>query len=120
MTNKTVVIPIYNWTLTFIELEDAKDADIFSAYMKDFNCNKEHDSFMIALAKGLMDIGLTKTIPETMQIFVAIFPSSSPEARRNTINHEKRHIEDEILELSGIEDKEAAGYLAGYLSEILY
>lgn len=36
------------------------------------------------------------------------------------VNHEKRHIEDRILQHCGIDDIEAAAYLAGYLSKFIY
>lgn len=35
-------------------------------------------------------------------------------------NHEKRHIEDRVLEYCGITDIEASAYLAGYISKFMY
>lgn len=38
----------------------------------------------------------------------------------NALTHEKRHVEDTILEFLGIEDFETAGYLAGFLTQKLF
>lgn len=54
------------------------------------------------------------------RFLIIVYPCKTSEDRREIINHEKRHVEDRILEHCGINDIEAAGYLAGFLSKYLY
>ena len=49
-------------------------------------------------------------------LFVIIYPQPSVYRKEECISHEKRHCEDFILEHLGIDDKEAAAYLAGWFS----
>jgi hypothetical protein len=50
------------------------------------------------------------------QLIVVFYRFESEEKRVNVYAHEKRHVEDRIMEYLHIEDFEAAGYLAGFLA----
>ena len=64
--------------------------------------------------------GLTYIDRTAQKLLIVIFPATSPEELLSTIGHEKRHAEDFILEESGVYDKEAAGYLAGFLTKQMF
>ena len=40
--------------------------------------------------------------------------------RANVYSHEKRHIEDRVLQYASVDDIESAGLLAGFLGEKFY
>ena len=51
---------------------------------------------------------------------VIIYPCKDEETRRSVVGHEKRHVEDRLLQHCFVNDIEASGYLAGYLSRYIY
>ena len=56
---------------------------------------------------------------ESRKSVITLYESSSKRNRINIIFHEKRHIEDRICKHCGIDDMEAAAFLAGYIAEKL-
>lgn len=67
-----------------------------------------------------MNGGSTFRNLDMKQFLVIIHPCKNEQTRRMVVNHEKRHIEDRILQHCAIDDIEAAAYLAGYLSKFIY
>jgi hypothetical protein len=118
MIEKIIDIPIYDWDVTFLIVEDKKDIpdlnkwyNLFQArYMGDLN--KEFDN--------IKNAGQTFIDRTAQKILVTIFPCTNFAEKLVTIGHEKRHVEDLILEECGINDKEAAAYLSGYLSQHMF
>lgn len=119
MIKKEFIVPLYYWNVTFLEIESQEDAGELSAWFDRFDYTEEGKNFINALKGGIKDVGLTKVELMDNTALMVIFPSTTDIMRNNTISHEKRHLEDFILENAGIHDKEAAGYLSGYLGEII-
>lgn len=121
MKKKKIKIPIYNIDMTVVEVENKNDADAVCKEVK-YVCreieyidtirrtieNEEHDG-----GEAIRNLLLRK-------ILVVIYKCSSEKKRREIIGHEKRHIEDRILEFFNINDIESAAMLAGFLSSEFY
>lgn len=121
MKKKVIKVPIYDFTITFVEVEKFEDKCTVSKIMTSLDLPKDIiDEVKEKIEQGVEDGGLTTTRPSTHEIFVLIYQSSNETKRRNVVNHEKRHVEDDILEITKVEDQEASAYLAGFLSEHIY
>ena len=121
MKKKIIKVPIYDFTITFVEVEKEDDKCAISKLMLSHELPKELiDEVKDKIEKGCIDGGLTTTRPSSHEIFVLLYKSSNETKRRNVVNHEKRHVEDDILEITKVEGQEASAYLAGFLSEHIY
>lgn len=121
MKKKTFNIPIYDYEVTLIEVERKNDKEQVVEEMTLFDCNIEDIREMeryIDLA--YIDGGDTFRNMGKKKFLVILLPCEDEETRRGIINHEKRHVEDRLLEWVGINDSEASAYLAGYLSRYMY
>lgn len=121
MIEKNIYVPIYDFDIHVINIDDEGDSFRLRSIMNDFGCDDESiDDECTKVLKGRIDGGcLFRKLDE--RAFLLILSKFSSDATRiNIIGHEKRHIEDRILEYCSVEDIEAAAYLAGYLSEKLY
>lgn len=121
MKKKTFTIPIYDYEVTLIEIECKDDKEQVVEVMKSFDCNiediREHERY---IDNEYMNGGDTFRNMEKKRFLVVLSPCENEETRREIINHEKRHVEDRLLEWIGIHDIEASAYLAGYLSKFMY
>jgi len=112
-------IPIYNWDFTLVILDSITDAGKLKV-MADKYSFPDTEALIEHVKNRSYDGGKTYTKRNSRHIIVIIFPQSSKQKFFNTINHEKRHVIDDILEWHDVHDKEAAAYLDGFLSEELY
>lgn len=118
MIKKIFDVPIYDWNITYLEVETKEDipeliawAELFQAEFQG-NISESFDSTKNA--------GMTYIDRTAQKLLIVIFPATSSEELLSTKGHEKRHAEDFILEESGVYDKEAAGYLAGFLTKEIF
>lgn len=112
-------IPIYMWNVTVLIVESNNDLEELSKFTAKYNLPDKEE--LINLAKNdAKDGGRTYTKRNSRNFVIIIFPHNTKEGFVRTINHEKRHVIDDILEWHNIKDKEAAAYLDGYVSEELY
>ena len=119
MKQVTIKIPIYTWNLTILIIESKEDIPKFKKAAGSFDI-PDKQIVIEELSKGGHDGGKTYTKRSSRTLVMLIFPCLSKEAFINAINHEKRHVIDDILEWHNIRDKEAAGYLDGWLSVELF
>lgn len=116
-----VKIPMYDYDVTWVEIESVQDKEKVFQEMKNLKCNKEGmDDVIDNIEKECMNGGSTFRNLDMKQFLVIIHPCKNEEMRRCVVNHEKRHIEDRLLQHCGVDDIEAAAYLAGYLSKYIY
>lgn len=121
MIRKNMNIPIYNYKLNVVELEDTGDADIVTKMLKKADMDPD---FIAEIVGDLRDEarngGWTLCHFGRKHIFVILLPMTSEKVRRRVLHHELRHVADDILGHADIKDKEAAAYLAGFLAENVF
>ena len=114
-------IPIYDFNVTIVEVESKEDKDAVKTILSDITSNEEIiDEVLGYIEDGSMNGGDTFRNLLHRKFVVVLYPFKDVETRREVINHEKRHIEDRVLEYCGITDIEASAYLAGYISKFMY
>lgn len=117
MIKRSFNIPIYNFDVFFVEVEGKEDVTPLRRLLRKQGLSDEIEGEILsAVEEGSFDGGWTLSALGRRLFYVILLPMSSEESRVNVLNHEKRHIEDDLLEYCGVDDKEAAAYLAGYLS----
>jgi hypothetical protein len=119
MIKTTFIVPIYQIQVTLVMVESPKDKDAVEAIFKKFQCggSERSDGILDSIENGDKDGGALWRGLNRREMLVILHQYTSKKARRNTFCHEKRHIEDRILEHAGIDDMEAAAYLSGWLGE---
>ena len=114
-------IPIYDFDVTILEVESKEDKDEVNTILSNSFLHKESiDEVLGYIEDGSMNGGDTFRNLYHRKFVVVLYPFKDIETRREVINHEKRHIEDRVLEYCGITDIEASAYLAGYISKFMY
>lgn len=117
-------IPIYDFDVTIIEIESKEDKSEVNTILSNLIPNKANkesiDEVLGYIEDGSMNGGDTFRNMLYRKFVVVLYPCKDTETRREVINHEKRHIEDRVLEYCGISDIEASAYLAGYISKFMY
>ena len=116
MISKKIWVPIYSYRIWYVEVEGPEDLPKLLKLAKKVNLGEENIN-EIKLKVQRKDEGGATTFhrKSDCSLFVILYPQSSDDRRSECIAHEKRHCEDFILEHLGIDDKEAAAYLAGWL-----
>lgn len=118
-------MPIFNFEIVFIQVErgDDKNKDNLkeielAMWMGTTNPSQINKTMTDiknnAVNGGIVLRGLYRNI------VVVFYRMTSKTEKLMIYAHEQRHIEDDILEHCGINDKETAAYLAGYLAEKLH
>lgn len=120
MKVKSFTIPIYDYRVTLVEIESKEDKDKFIPVFKRIGPNKEDfEEELSNLDDGLYNGGMTYTNTSIKTFMIILYPMKSKKKRLGVLGHEKRHIEDRLLEHCQVNDIEAAAYLAGFLTEKL-
>jgi hypothetical protein len=121
MIKKNIHVPLYDFNIKYIEVESKNDVNEITRELKKLNVTNEHIQMVCDnVTNDRTDGGETFRNLNLKRFIVVIYRCSTNTKRRNVINHEKRHVEDRILEHLGINDIEASAYLAGFLSEYMY
>lgn len=121
MKKSTFKVPIYNFDITVIQVESSADKEAVVKEFKKMRIPEDtYQNSLETIESGYMNGGDTFRNMLIKRFLIIIYPCSSETVRREIIGHEKRHIEDRILEYLEIDDIEASAYLAGYLSQYMY
>ena len=115
-------VPIYDMEITCLILDKNDDfMETIYPQIKNFPLpNEEFATINNNVQEHLHSGGTTYRFMTSRKILVLIYPCKSEKERRNVLNHEKRHVEDRILEHFGVKDIESSALLAGFLSEKIY
>ena len=109
-------IPFYNFNVTLIQIEGKKDADAAERMLKAFGAeNKDIDEVVGAIRRGAINGGETFREMRRKKMLVIFYLFDSSEKMIECYNHEKRHVEDRILQWSNVDDIEASAMLSGWL-----
>lgn len=121
MKIKKIKLPIFDFDITFIEVENKSDDLKIIAPLSAINYPKEMiEEVCDNIKRDVYDGGDTIRNMEMMRIVVIVYRCKSESTRRNVINHELRHVVDRICEHLSINDIETPAYITGYLSEKIY
>ena len=118
MKIKKFKVDIYDWDVKLIEVQSAKDFKKLLKELRKFKCSDE--DIAIAKANIMKKNGGDHFYQlSRRESLILLYKQDSKRIRNSVLCHEKRHLEDRILQYCFVDDIEAAGYLAGYLGEKL-
>lgn len=110
-------IPIYDIDITMVQIENSNDKKPIEKLLNSVAVNEEDKQ------KTLDDVenesvngGDAYRCLGARKMLIIFFPFTNNDEKINTFDHEKRHIEDRILEHFNVQDNESAALLAGYLA----
>ncbi len=113
-------IPIYDWDVHYVEVEKNKDSyKVEDVFDKLGFFDKDIDKVLKNIKDRMTNTGMLYTCNNISSSVILIYTSSNKKERMSSILHEKRHLEDRIIERMGLEGKESAAYLAGYIGKKL-
>lgn len=116
-------IGIYNWDITVIDVEEYNRLTVsrLKKFLQDLDMNNDSIDYVLEFAKdGMFNGGYHNINKYTLESLIVIYPQENKKMWFNTMNHEKRHLIDSILNLYNIHDDEASACLDGYVSEFIY
>lgn len=114
-------IPLYNIHVDLVQVETKDDKDGVIKFMRAIKCEQEFiNEFADYIERGYYNGGSTYRDMDLRKILVIFFPTSDDETRAELYAHEKRHIEDRVMQHASVNDIESAGLLAGYLGRMFY
>ena len=114
-------VPIYDWNITVVTLYGPSDAEEFSAALKEIDADVHAAAETIEALKNGCKNGGDFWCDKGVRVgLIDVFPWTNKGNLYKTLNHEKRHLIDRILEHAGVHDIEAAAYLDGYVSAQIF
>lgn len=114
-------IPLYGIHVDLVQVETKDDKDGVIKFMRAIKCEQEFiNEFTDYIERGYYDGGSTYRDMDLSKILVIFFPTSDDETRAELYAHEKRHIEDRVMQWASVDDIESAGLLAGYLGRMFF
>lgn len=110
-------VPLYYVKVTLIQVESPDDADDVAKECKAFGLDSDSVDEEKNEAEKCVNGGRTYRHLENSKMLVIFARFTSNKMKYNVFSHEKRHIEDRILEHASVDDIESAAFLAGFLGE---
>lgn len=115
---KTMIfhVPIYEIDVMLVQIEDKSDADKLEKPCKWIKLNPdEYEELKENVKRGCFNGGDTWRNLTIRKFMIDFLPFSTKGRKTEVYNHEKRHLEDRILEHACVNDIEASALLAGFL-----
>lgn len=114
-------IPLYGIHVDLVQVETKDDKDGVIRSMRAIKCKQEFiDEIIDYIERGCYNGGDTFRNMDLKDILVIFCPMSDEETRAEVYAHEKRHIEDRVMQWASVDDIESAGLLAGYLGRMFF
>ena len=114
-------IPIYEWDLSVVSIENKKDDKPFRNVADEFALtDEEYNMVMDEIEHESRDGGETFYDGSQMTILTVLYPMSNEEEFTTIFNYEKRHVVDIIAERMGLECEESTAYLDEYITRELF
>ena len=111
-------IPLYYVDVMLVQVESADDAEEVGTLLRNIKADREYaEDTVNAIKRGCTNGGDTYRNLDLKKVVVIFYKITSERERNNVYSHEKRHIEDRVMEWYGVNDIESAGLLAGFLGE---
>ena len=116
MRTKKIHIPIYEYDVFMYQVEDVEDVDAITRALKKFRLFEILEEVTDNITDEV-DGGAVTCFNAGAKLAVCVFyPCADPVFYEATLDHEKRHVVDDIMEHCSVNDKEAAAYLSGWLT----
>lgn len=114
-------IPLYGIHVDLVQVETKDDKDGVIRFMRAIKCQQEFiNEIGDAIERGYYNGGDTFRDMNLRKILVIFYRMEDEEIRAQIYAHEKRHIEDRVMQWASVDDIESAGLLAGYLGRMFY
>lgn len=114
-------IPIYNIRIDLIQVENKEDANSVVRFMRTIKCHQGFiDEVTENIKKGYVDGGETFRNFDLRKMLIIFYPMENQETMVEVYSHEKRHIEDRVMQHESVDDIESAGLIAGFLGRQFY
>jgi len=114
-------LPIYTYDIQFIEVESSKDLKKVTKIIKILRVDKMcYKRITDSIKRGLINGGECIWDHPHKRGAIILYEHTSNKERMITLGHEKRHLEDRILQLYSVSDCEATALLSGYLTQKLF
>lgn len=114
-------IPLYGIHVDLVQVETKDDKDGVIRFMRAIKCRQEFiNEIGDAIERGCYNGGDTFRDMNLRKILVIFYRMEDEETRAQIYAHEKRHIEDRVMQWASVDDIESAGLLAGYLGRMFY
>lgn len=112
-------VPLYKVDILLIQAESQKETDTILSSIQEFGVKGDDSLSEIKenLNEGFVNGGATFRYLIGRKVAVLFYMFDSTEEMVNTYAHEKRHVEDRILDYFSVKDSESAAMLAGFLAE---
>lgn len=121
MKVKRFKIGIYGWRCVVMEVVSSKDWKVADKEMRVFKCKKSDRKLVVANIKNEVGNGGEHFYNTTSRrTLIILYRITSRKKRMEILAHEKRHMEDRMMNHLGIDNIEAVGYLAGYLAKKMF
>lgn len=116
MIKTKFAVPIYNVDVLLIQVKSKEDLEDVKKTIKWINPTEEIVTEIATNTENEDVNGGILVRNEGWKRFLCLFyPFTSSKNKTETYAHEKRHLEDRIMDLCEVHDEESAAYLAGYL-----
>lgn len=116
MRTKKIHVPIYEFDVIIYQLEDVEDAEAIAKALKKLNVTEMIPEVVGNLTDEVLEGGFTCFNGPAKLSVVVFYPTEDATVYEATVDHEKRHVVDNMLEWVGVNDHEAAAYLSGWLT----
>lgn len=116
MRIKKINVPIYEFEIMLYQLEDIEDADAITKALKKVGLTDMVPEVTENLTNEVVEGGFTCFNGPAKLLIVVLYPTDGGDIYVATLDHEKRHCVDNMLEWVGVNDHEAAAYLSGWLT----
>ena len=116
-------VPIYKWSVLLVQIENKKDIEPLKRLLRANRFKEEDELYKEITDKtetDCVDGGITIRDRGRKELFVVLYRMTNAFELANIYSHEKRHVEDEILEYCDVNGSEASAYLAGYIGMEFY
>ena len=116
MIKTKFTVPIYNVDVLLIQVESKEDLEIVKKTIKWVNPVEEITKEITENVENEDTNGAILVSNDGWKRYMALFyPTTNFDRKVEVYDHEKRHLEDRILDLNEVHDMESSALLAGYL-----
>lgn len=113
-------IPIFDWSLTLIQIEQQSDYKKAYKTMKKFGLDDNQLQFHFGNITNSRDGGLHGHNNSKRESIIFLHRMSHFGCRLKIMAHELNHLVNSILNVCEIEDMETSAYLSGYITLLVY